>query len=307
MYSLTKEDSNLFKKPIISISILLIAFTILCSENENKTKPVENKKEKFSVSEEVVAEVKSKYSHIKVADYGTLRQLYFVRDNGEEALESTIDTNYPQNLFLLYTQTMFSSFLINKEHKDTLLIGLGGGGMVHFLNYYFPYVNLDAVEIDPAIVEVAKKYFYLKPISSTKIITDDAVNFISLPGKNYDVIYMDAFLKPSSETDSTGVANKFKAPTFLQRLKARLKKNGIVVFNINNHEKMQEDIKTIQTEFPQVYFFQKNRAGNLIVIGSTDSSRVPIDKLISIGADLDKNHKVNFSFKDIAGYYLEKF
>lgn len=202
---------------------------------------------------------------------------------------------------------MFSSFLINKEHKDTLLIGLGGGGMVHFLNYYFPYVNLDAVEIDPAIVEVAKKYFYLKPISSTKIITDDAVNFISLPGKNYDVIYMDAFLKPSSETDSTGVANKFKAPTFLQRLKARLKKNGIVVFNINNHEKMQEDIKTIQTEFPQVYFFQKNRAGNLIIIGSTDSSRVPIDKLISIGADLDKNHKVNFSFKDIAGYYLEKF
>ena len=70
---------------------------------------------------------------------------------------------------------------------------------------------------------------------------------------------------------------------------------------------MQEDIKTIQTEFPQVYFFQKNRAGNLIVIGSTDSTRVPIDKLISIGADLDKNHKVNFSFKDIAGYYLEKF
>ncbi len=286
---------------------MLIAFTILCSENESKAKQPEKKQEKFSVSEEVVAEVKSKYSHIKVADYGTLRQLYFVRDNGDEALESTIDTNYPQNLFLLYTQTMFASLLINKDHKDTLLIGLGGGGMVHFLNYYFPYVNIDAVEIDSAIVDVAKKYFYLKPHPSTRIITDDAVNFISLPGKNYDVIYMDAFLKPSSETDSTGVANKFKAPTFLQKLKTRLKKNGIVVFNINNHEKMQEDIRTIQAEFPQVYFFQKNRAGNLIIVGSTDTNRVSIDKLLSIGADLDKNHKVNFSFKDIAGYYLEKF
>lgn len=297
----------MFKKPLISISILFIAFTIVCSENENKPKLAEKKNEKFTVSEEVVAEVKSKYSHIKVADYGTLRQLYFVRDNGEEALESTIDTNHPQNLFLLYTQTMFASLLINKEHKDTLLIGLGGGGMVHFLNYYFPYVNIDAVEIDPAIVDVAKKYFYLKSHPSTRIITDDAVNFISLPGKSYDVIYMDAFLKPSSETDSTGVANKFKAPTFLQKLKARLKQNGIVVFNINNHEKMQEDIKTIQAEFPQVYFFQKSRAGNLIVIGSTDKSRVEPEKLLSIGKDLDKNHKVNFSFKDIAGYYLEKF
>jgi spermidine synthase len=166
---------------------------------------------------------------------------------------------------------------------------------------------MDAVEIDPAIVEVAKKYFFLKPIPSTKIFVDDAANFISLPGKNYDVIYMDAFLKPSSETDSTGVANKLKAPTFLQRLKSRLKKNGIVVFNINNHEKMQEDIKSIQTEFPQIYFFQKNRAGNLIVIGSTDSNRVPVEKMNSIGLDLDKNHKVNFSFKDIASYYLEKF
>lgn len=297
----------MFRKPFISISILLVAFTILCSENENKNNTSEIKKEKFSVSEVIVAEVKSKYSQIKVADYGTLRHLYFVRDNGDEALESTIDTNYPQNLFLLYTQTMFASFLINKEHKDTLLIGLGGGGMVHFLNFYFPYINLDAVEIDPAIIEIAKKYFYLKPIPTTKIITDDAVNFITLPGKNYDVIYMDAFLKPSAETDSTGVANKFKASTFLQKIKSRLKKNGIVVFNINNHEKMQDDIKNIQAEFPQVYFFQKNRAGNLIVVGSTDSNRVSIDKLLSVGADLDKNHKVNFSFQDIAKYYLEKF
>jgi hypothetical protein len=70
---------------------------------------------------------------------------------------------------------------------------------------------------------------------------------------------------------------------------------------------MQEDIKSIQTEFPQIYFFQKNRAGNLIVIGSTDSNRVPVEKMNSIGLDLDKNHKVNFSFKDIASYYLEKF
>ena len=51
---------------------MLSSFTILCSENESKTKPVETKKEKFSVSEELVYEVKSKYSHIKVADYGTL-------------------------------------------------------------------------------------------------------------------------------------------------------------------------------------------------------------------------------------------
>ncbi|MBP7283317.1 MAG: fused MFS/spermidine synthase [Leptospiraceae bacterium] len=297
----------MFKKPFIVFYLMLSSFTILCSENESKTKPVETKKEKFSVSEELVYEVKSKYSHIKVADYGTLRQLYFVRDNGEEALESTIDTNYPQNLFLLYTQTMFASFLINKDHKDILLVGLGGGGMVHFLNYYFPKVKMDAVEIDPEIVSIAKKFFKLKDHPSTNIFTDDATNFIYTTQKTYDVIYMDAFLKPTQETDSTGVAQKLKAPSFLQKLKTKLNKNGIVVFNINNHEKMQNDIKTIRQEFSNIYFFQKNRSGNLIVIGSTDTEKISIDKMLLAAKDLDKKNKVNFSFSDIAKYYKENF
>lgn len=294
----------MLKKSFISICILLFTFTIICSEKDPKSKSPEKK---FSVAEETVAEVKSKYSHIKVADYGSLRQLYFVRDNGDEALESTIDLNYPQNLFLLYTQTMFASFFLNKEHTDTLLIGLGGGGMVHFLNHYFPHVKVDAVEIDPAIVEIAKKYFKLKDHPSTRIFTDDAANFILLAGKNYDVIYMDAFLKPTSDTDSTGVANKFKGQTFLQKLKSRLKQNGIVVFNINNHEKMREDIQTIEQEFQQVYFFQKNKSGNLIVVGSTNANRISNEKMKEIASVLDKNYKVNFSFLDIAKYYLEKF
>jgi len=301
---LAKKDRTLRQKSFISLTIILIAFTIVCSEKQTNPKAPQTTN---SISEESVAEVKSKYSHIRVNDYGSLRQLYFVRDNGDEALESTIDLNYPQNLFLLYTQTMFASFFLNKEHTDTLLIGLGGGGMVHFLNHYFPHVKVDAVEIDSAIVEIAKKYFKLKDHPSTRIFTDDAANFILLPGKKYDVIYMDAFLKPTSDTDSTGVANKFKGQTFLQKLKTRLKQNGIVVFNINNHEKMQDDIKTIKEEFEQVYFFQKNRAGNLIVIGSTNPNRVSQDKMKEIASVLDKNYKVNFSFLEIAKYYLDKF
>lgn len=296
----------MFKNKFIYFGILILAFTVVCSD-ETKSKPKNNKPDKFAIAEEVVAEVKSNYSHIKVKDYGSLRQLYFVRDNGDEALESTIDIHYPQNLFLLYTQTMFASFLINKEHKNTLLVGLGGGGMVHFLNHYFPSVQLDVVEIDPAIAEISKKYFYLKNHPSTKIFVEDVANFISTNEKNYDVIYMDAFLKPSNETDSTGVAKKLKSSPFLQKLKSRLKKNGIVVFNLNNHEKMKSDIETIESEFKQVYFFQKDRSGNLIVIGSTDSNRVSSENMKEAASDLDKNHKINFLFSDIASYYRNKY
>ena len=166
---------------------------------------------------------------------------------------------------------------------------------------------MDAVEIDPEIVSIAKKFFKLKDHPSTNIFTDDATNFIYTTQKTYDVIYMDAFLKPTQETDSTGVAQKLKAPSFLQKLKTKLNKNGIVVFNINNHEKMQNDIKTIRQEFSNIYFFQKNRSGNLIVIGSTDTEKISIDKMLLAAKDLDKKNKVNFSFSDIAKYYKENF
>jgi len=294
------------KNRIILFYIFILSTTIVCSE-ESKLKQKEKKQNNYTIAEELVTEVKSNYSHIRVKDYGSLRQLYFVRDNGYEALESTIDIHYPQNLFLLYTQTMFASFLINKEHKDTLLVGLGGGGMVHFLNFYFPSISLDVVEIDPIILELAKKYFYLKNHPSTKISIDDATNFISNTNKKYDVIFMDAFLKPSNETDSTGVSVKLKTVSFFQNLKSHLKKNGIVVFNINTHDKIKNDVETILSEFPQVYFFQKDRSGNLIVIGSTDSNRISQLKMSEIAKDLDKNHKVNFSFSDLASYYREKF
>ena len=80
-----------------------------------------------------------------------------------------------------------------------------------------------------------------------------------------------------------------------------------MVFNINNHEKMQNDIKTIRQEFSNIYFFQKNRSGNLIVIGSTDTEKISIDKMLLAAKDLDKKNKVNFSFSDIAKYYKENF
>ena len=37
------------------------------------------------------------------------------------------------------------------------------------------------------------------------IVTADGLKFIAEAEKQYDVIYLDAFLKPSADTDSTGV------------------------------------------------------------------------------------------------------
>lgn len=253
--------------------------------------------------EKLVKEIHSKYSHIKIVDYGSLRSLLFVRDSGEEVVESTLDISSPQTLFLLYTQKMFASFLFGDMPKKVLLAGLGGGSMVHFINYYFPKIQMDIVEIDPEIVKIARDYFALKENKMNKIILADIYKYLNSSKNSYDVIFMDAFLKPSQETDSTGVNLKQKQKEFFDNLKKNLSPKGVVAFNINYHKEYMKDIQTMKENFPNIYIFHKEKAGNIIVICSTEKQRYSKEFMQKRGEWLDREFKPNFSFLNLTKIY----
>lgn len=258
--------------------------------------------------ETLVKEIHSKYSHIRIVDYGTLRSLLFVRDSGEEVVESTLDVKSPQTLFLLYTQKMFASFLLGDIPKKVLLAGLGGGSMVHFLNYYFPKIQVDIVEIDPEIVKISQEYFGLKDYKMNKVIIQDIYKFLKNSKGSYDVIFMDAFLKPSKETDSTGVNLKQKEKEFFEDLKKNLTAKGVVAFNINYHKDYQKDIQAMRENFPNIYIFHRERSGNIIVLCSIEKERYSKEFMQKRGEWIDKEHKTNFSFLNLTNFYLgDKF
>ncbi|MCX7997675.1 MAG: fused MFS/spermidine synthase [Leptospiraceae bacterium] len=280
---------NKFKKKFFILLLFLLYFALFSKET-------------------LVKEIHSKYSHIRIVDYGTLRSLLFVRDSGEEVVESTLDINSPQTLFLLYTQKMFASFLLGDMPKKVLLAGLGGGSMVHFLNYYFPKIQVDIVEIDPEIVKIAKEYFGLKDYKMNKVIIQDIYKFIKNSKGSYDVIFMDAFLKPSKETDSTGVNLKQKEKEFFEDLKKNLTAKGVVAFNINYHKDYQKDIQAMKENFPNIYIFHRERSGNIIVLCSIEKERYSKEFMQKRGEWIDKEHKTNFSFLNLTNFYLgDKF
>src|SRR5436309_2619866 len=143
--------------------------------------------------------VKSDYSRIRVTREGNVRTLWFIRDNGDEVIESQQDLARPHELLLDYTRFMFLSYLFRPKQEKVLIVGLGGGSMVHFLKHYDPKVKVDVVEIDPAIVKLADKYFGVRTGGNITIHTQDAFQFLKTTKDKYDVIYMDAFLKPSRD------------------------------------------------------------------------------------------------------------
>ncbi len=244
-------------------------------------------------------EEKSDFSHIRIRRHGDLRFMCFVRDNGAEACETEMNLKKPHELVLPYAHAMFASYLFRPEQKHVLIVGLGGGSMVHFLQHYDPELKVDAVEIDPAVVRLAEKYFETRSEGNVRIVTADGFKFLAETKDKYDVIYMDAYLKPAGDTDAAGLPLRLKTLDFYKSLQERLADGGLVAFNLNVTEKWHDDIDLIKSAFPQAYVFRVPNTGNIVVQASKASAREKAEALRAQGAKLDHRFKASFSFANL--------
>lgn len=106
------------------------------------------------------------------------------------------------------------------EGSDALLLGLGGGTLVQqFKRLNF---NLDVVEIDQRIKDVAIDYFHVDP--KTNIMIDDARHYINTNKKKYDIVTLDLFL---NETPPSHVLTKES----FEKIKSFLNPDGLVMMN----------------------------------------------------------------------------
>jgi spermidine synthase len=247
---------------------------------------------------DIEADVTSQYSHIRIRRQGSVRSMNFVRDNGVEQVESLLNVKRPYEMVLHYSRLMFSSYFFLPRQKQVLIIGLGGGSMVHFYEHYDPDVKVDVVEIDEKVVQLADKYFDVRSQKNTKIITDDAFHYLKVDKTPYDVIYMDAFLKPSEQTDSTGHPLNLKTIEFYKGLKEHLTPEGIVVVNLNVHKNLNDDVATMRSVYPQVYTF-KSTTPNKIIVGTWEKSRTSSAALHEKAKELDHRFNATFTFQSL--------
>lgn len=240
------------------------------------------------------------FSHVRIRRSGNLRSMLFVRDTGEEAVESRINLDKPFVLQFEYLKHLFTSYLFVRPQQDVLIVGLGGGGMIHFLRHADPKLRIDAVEIDPLVVKLADEYFGMRSGENVNIVTADGLKFIAEAQKQYDVIYLDAFLKPSAGTDSTGVPLSLRTQQFYKQIQSKLKPGGVAAFNMNPHPQMGDDIRAIAEAFPQAYEFQLPRYQGSVIIASTSPLRLSRTDLIKRAAAVDQTFDNTLQFRDMA-------
>jgi spermidine synthase len=244
-------------------------------------------------------EVRSDFSHIRIRRQENVRTLLFVNEAGREVVESRVDLDRPDRLTVAYTEYMFASYLFAPEQKRALIVGLGGGGMVHFLKRHDPELMLDVVEIDPVVIQLADEYFHVKSEGNVRVINQDALKLLEASGDPYDVIYMDAFLGESDATDGSGVPLHLKTAAFFKLVQSRLTPDGVVVFNLHQHRDHAEDVAAIRASFGQVYVFDVPSSGNVIAIATMGRTRLSTASLGERAAALDRKLGGSIAFTEL--------
>lgn len=112
-----------------------------------------------------------------------------------------------------------------------LLLGIGGGAILHEVRRRWPDCEITAVEIDSVMIKIAEKYFGVGEIGRLKVVNADAVKFCtrgtlaSLQGfPLYDAILVDCYL-------GDRVPKELESEMFLQNLKKLLVTGGKIAFN----------------------------------------------------------------------------
>ena len=129
--------------------------------------------------------------------------------------------NRYDNFFNAFKQIQIQS----KEIDSVLLLGLGLGSVPYMLETYF---NRDyrytAVEIDDAIINLASKYILSDLKSEVTTICANALSYVQIDQKHYDLIAMDVFV-------SDYIPKEFETEAFLMHLKERIAPDGLLLFN----------------------------------------------------------------------------
>lgn len=135
------------------------------------------------------------------------------------------------------------------SNGNILVLGLGTGTFAKYCTEYFPGVEVEGVEIDEKIADLAGKYFDLP--DSVNVSVYDGRSYLTASDKKYNVIMVDAY------QDIT-IPFQMSSVEFFTEVEKHLAPGGVMVVNMNMKSASENSINdylcdTIGSAFDNVY------------------------------------------------------
>ena len=217
-----------------------------------------------SIAAEVIHQERSLYRNILVEDKGDLRCLRF-NVKTSKTNQSCLYKSKPDQLVFNYTKLLFSGLLLVEEPKNILIIGLGGGTMSNTLHQLYPKSKITNVEIDPAVIKVARQYFEFFENENVSSVVQDGRIFIKravIKKQQYDWIILDAF-------NGDYIPEHLLTQEFLQETKSLLTPNGILTANtFSVSDLYAHESATYKKVFGDFYNVRNYKNSNRIILAA---------------------------------------
>jgi spermidine synthase len=179
--------------------------------------------------------------------------------------ESVYNRADERELPVAYTRFMTASLSYAKEVGSILEIGFGGGRTAWYLHRFLPNAKITSVELDPAVVALAHKYFGVRDEPNFHVVSQDGRIFLTQTGERYDVILIDAYRGPF-------VPFHLTTREFYELVKSRLNDGGVVAENIEPSTLLFDAVaKTVSAVFPQLDVYLAE--GNVVTVAYAGPAR----------------------------------
>ncbi len=198
--------------------------------------------------------------------------------------------------------------------QKALAIGGGAYSVPKDLLNDEPHIQIDVVEIEPSLYELAKQFFGLQPDDRIRNYVEDGRQFLYRSQDQYDFIFSDVYYSFAS------VPMHCTTREFFQIALDKLTPEGLFVGNFvgslapEGQGLIFSVIKTMQAVFPQIYVFaivdpQSEKPQNFMLVGHNSPLRLDIDSLPLKTYDSEilqnlKNKQIQVSQLELSPYPL---
>ncbi|WP_372367083.1 fused MFS/spermidine synthase [Candidatus Uabimicrobium sp. HlEnr_7] len=244
-YSLAKVSLN--QKAIKVAVLLVVSFTLWEVQADVDVFPVtDNKKEVYKNL--------NQYHLVRVYDQ---KNAFLLK------LDSTQEgalTKKNGELIFRYTKywELIKCFRKKSQLQSACFIGGGAFAMPTIFHKNFPDCRIDAVEIDPELKEIGKRFFQLKESDNLQVHIDDGRRWFRGKQEAYNFIFLDAFHGVRS------IPHHLVTSEYFQELNTALTENGVIAINViaaregKQSQLYKSLLKTIKQHFESIVVFAVN-------------------------------------------------
>ncbi len=224
------------------------------------------------VSAKTIHKERSIYRNIVINETNKKRCMRFETRRKSISNQACMDLREPDRLVFEYAHSVMSGLAYNADPKRILIIGLGGGSLPRAFEKVLPNTEIVSVEIDPAVVKLAKRYFFYQENDRIKTSVKDGRVYIKRAlrtEQKFDWIILDAF-------NGDYIPEHLLTVEFLNETKQLLTPKGLLSANTFNSSRLYDyESVTYQKAFGELQILKSPTKGNRVIFACNCENEAP--------------------------------